>query len=133
MIIFRPFIKKDAQLETIEAVDKWPDEFAEAVEKSQLAVTGVWNNQVIGCGGIHPVNSEQGELWLRLSKWCVSHPVETMRQMVEAFLIVEKTCPFKQLNAVIKEGFCTERIVKRLGFSEVCKKSGFTVYAKVIK
>jgi hypothetical protein len=132
MIYFRPYKKGDENFETIEPVEGWSDEFAQAVEDSRLAVTGVWNNQVVGCGGTHP-NGEQGELWLRLSRWCLDHPVESLRCVIEAVKIIEQTCPFRQLNAVVKNGFCTERIIRKLGYTDVQLKDDYTIYAKRIR
>jgi hypothetical protein len=58
-------------------------------------------------------------MWLRLSKWCGEHPIETLRWIMAGQKIIEETFPFRQLNASVKN--CYEggaRLVKHLGFVE---------------
>lgn len=92
-------------------------ELAQAMEDSGLAVTGIRNGVVIGCGGVHPVDDFHGELWLRLSKDCMNYKIGTMRWLKAGLGIIEETFPFKQLNASIKECFeVSSRLIEYLGF-----------------
>jgi hypothetical protein len=136
MILFKDFQVKDLDFKTVEDISgrEWSDEFALAVEDSKLAVSGVIGNKVVGCGGVHPIDDFHGELWLRLSEWCLDHKIETIRWLQAGLEIIEKTYPFKQLNASVKEGFCeSEKLLKFLGFEDVQIKQGFTIYAKRVQ
>lgn len=95
-------------------------EMAKAIEDSGLAVTGIRNGKIWGCGGVHPTgNEEQGELWLRLSRNCLKHKLDTLRWLREGLKIIEETYPFKQLNTIIRCDFkASIKLVKFLGFHE---------------
>ena len=121
-IYVRPFRKTDlCQFEPIEPMTKaeiGDPELAQAIEDSGLAVTGIRDGEVIGCAGVHPTNNkEHGELWLRLSKNCLKHKIDTMRWIKDGLKIIEETYPFKQLNMTIKGCFERSlRMVEYLGF-----------------
>lgn len=122
-VYVRPFIKSDlAAFVPIEpmGIDELKDpELAQAIEDSNLAVTGIRNGQIIGCGGVHPVNSEQGELWLRLSEDCLKHKIDIYRWLKSGLKIIEETFPFEQLNAVIQCSYKTGiKLVEHLGFKK---------------
>ncbi len=92
-------------------------ELAQAIEDSSLAITGIKDGEVIGCGGVHPVDDFHGELWLRLSKDCMNYKIGTMRWLKAGLKLIEETYPFKQLNASIKECFeVSTRMIEYLGF-----------------
>ncbi len=98
-------------------------EFAQAIEDSGLAVTGVRDGKIIGCGGVHPVDDFFGEAWLRLSRDCLKHKLDTLRWIRDGLRIVEEVYPFKQLNALIRSCFqVSGRMVERLGFELVEEK-----------
>ena len=93
-------------------------ELAKAIEDSDLAVTGVRNGKIFGCGGVHPVDDVHGELWLRLSKDCLKHKLDTLRWIRDGLRIIEETFPFSQLDAVIKCSFEKSiKLIEYLGFS----------------
>lgn len=97
--------------------------FAQAIEDSKLAVTGVSNGVVIGCGGVHPINDFQGEVWLRLSDYCYTHPIGVLRWIKEGFKIIEQTFPFKQIDAVVLCEFVQSwRLLEHLGFVQTATK-----------
>ena len=125
-VYVRPFRVSDlAAFEPMEPLSE-PDgpEFVQAIEDSGLAVTGVRNGKIVGSGGIHPVDDFVGEAWLRLSKDCLKHKVDTMRWIRDGMKIVEEAYPFKQLNASIKSCFkIGARMVERLGFTLVQEKT----------
>ncbi len=113
-------------------------ELAQAIEKSGLAVTGIRNGRIVGCGGTHPIDSEQGEMWLRLSRDCLKHRIDTLRWLKDGLKIIEETFPFRQLNAAIKCSFeKSMRLVEHLGFkrTQTLTKDGikFVVYSKLVK
>lgn len=126
MIFIRPFKTSDfSAFEPLEMIAGPVDiELAQAIEDSGLAVTGVRNGEVIGCGGVHPVDDFLGEAWLRLSKDCLKHKIDTMRWIRDGLKIVEEIYPFKQLNASIRSCFkVSARMVERLGFELVEEKT----------
>ncbi len=122
-VYIRPFKVSDFDefvpiepLTTTEAIDSV---FARAIEDSGLAVTGVRDGNVIGCGGVHPIVGDDfnGEMWLRLSPDCLEHKLDTLRWLRDGLKIVEETYSFGQLNANIK--CCFEqsmKMVEYLGF-----------------
>lgn len=125
MIYVRPFKASDLKAFVPMEPLQEPDDpnFAQAIEDSGLAVTGIRNGKIIGCGGIHPVDDFIGEAWVRLSKDCLKHKIDTMRWIRDGMKIVEEAYPFKQLNAVIKNCFTIGvRMVERLGFELVEEK-----------
>ena len=119
MIYDRPFKVSDfSAFEPMEKLTEQGDpELVQAIEDSGLAVTGVRDGKIIGCGGVHPVDDFHGEGWLRLSKDCLEHKIDTMRWIRDGLKIVEETYPFKQINASIRSCFkISARMVERLGF-----------------
>lgn len=117
-----------------------PDDlqFAQAIEDSGLAVTGVRDGKIIGCGGVHPVDEFFGEAWLRLSRDCLKHKLDTLRWIRDGLKIVEETYPFKQLNASITSCFqISARMVERLGFTLVeektCEGEKWLIYSKRVQ
>ena len=94
-------------------------ELAQMIEDSDLSVTGIRDGKVIGCGGVHPLDDEQGEIWLRLSKDCQKHKLDTIRWLRDGFKIIEETFGFRQLNTSIKCCFAqSTKLVEYLGFKK---------------
>lgn len=124
-IFVRPFVASDlTAFEPLEPL-KEPDEtgFAQMIEDSGLAVTGVRGGKIVGCGGVHPVDDFVGEAWLRLSKDCLDHKLDTLRWLRDGLKVVEESYPFKQLNAVVRSCFkVSVRMIERLGFGLVEEK-----------
>ena len=88
-----------------EGISRFSPEMAQAIEDLGLSVTGTRDGKVVGCGGVHPIDKEQGEMWLRLSKDCLEHKIEILRCLKDGLKVVEETFVFRQLNATIKFGF----------------------------
>ena len=137
-VYVRPFRKSDlSAFVPIEpmGIDELKDpELAQAIEDSNLAVTGIRNGQIVGCGGVHPINSEQGELWLRLSEECLKHKIDTYRWLKSGLKIIEEAFPFRQLNAVIQCSYEKGiKLVERFGFQRVQISKKHITYAKLVR
>ncbi len=125
MIYVRPFKVSDLTafdpIEPLDKVETKDPEFAQAIEDSCLAITGIRDGEIVGCGGVHPIENDDfnGELWLRLSVDCLKYKIETLRWLKSGLEIIEETYPFKQLNVSIK--CCFEKsikLVEYLGFKK---------------
>lgn len=119
MIYMRAFKKEDFEafepIEPMVSAEIKDHELAQAIEDSGLAVTGIRDGKVVGCGGVHPIeNSEQGEMWLRLSSTCLKHKLDTLRWMRDGLEMIEDTYGFEQLNASVK--CCFEQSVKMVEY-----------------
>ncbi len=143
-IFVRPFKASDftefVPIEPLQKTDIGDPEFAQAIEDSGLAVTGIYgkDRKVIGCAGVHPIDEFHGEIWLRLSPECMKHKISTLRWLKAGLKIVEETYPFKQLNATIQECFeVSSRMIEYLGFvsTEMKEIDGkqWVTYSKRIK
>lgn len=141
-ILIRPFKVSDLtafnSIEPLNNDKRYDPEFAQAIEDSGLAVTGIRNGVIVGCGGCHPVDDVHGEMWLRLSKECLDHKIETLRWLKSGLEIIEQTYPFEQLNATIQ--CCFERSVKLieyLGFTltetKECEGQRWVIYSKRVR
>ncbi|KKL10775.1 hypothetical protein LCGC14_2552450 [marine sediment metagenome] len=126
MIYIRPFRVSDFEafepIEPLATAEIKDPAFAQAIEDSCLAVTGVRDGEVIGCAGVHPVEDDDfnGEMWLRLSPDCLKHKLDTLRWIRDGLKIIEETFPFGQLNATIKCCFTQSiKMVEYLGFKRV--------------
>jgi hypothetical protein len=142
MIYVRPFkisdFKAFVPIEPFAGPEPVDPEFAQAIEDSGLAVTGIMDGKVIGCGGVHPVNDFHGELWLRLSTDCLKYKYSFARWLKEGLRIIEEDYPFKQLNATIKCCFETSiKMIEHLGFerTQEVEREGqkWFVYSKRVK
>ena len=114
--------------------------FAQAIEDSGLAVTGTRNGEIVGCGGVHPIENEDevGEMWLRLSADCQLFPMDTLRWLKDGLKIIEEVFPFKQLNATISCGFKKSiKMIEYLGFKRVelitTDEQKWAVYSKRVQ
>ena len=123
MIFVRPFKASDFKafipIEPLAGAQVDDPEFVQAIEDSGLAVTGIRDGEVVGCGGVHPIedSDEQGEMWLRLSETCKQFPFDTLGWIRDGLKIIEDTYPFKQLNATIRCSFeKSVKMVEYLGF-----------------
>ncbi len=120
-IYIRPFKKEDLAafdpIEPLTSTEINDMEFAQAIEDSGLAVTGLRYGKIVGCGGVHPIDKYSGELWLRISKECNEFRIETLRLIKSALKIIEETYPFEILTATVKCGFDTSIcMIERFGF-----------------
>lgn len=142
MIYIRPFKKEDLlafdPIEPLSLREIKDEEFAQAIEDSKLAITGIRNGEIVGCGGVHPTDDGHGEMWLRLSETCRKFPLDTLRWLKDGMEIVEQTYPFEQLNATIQ--CCFEksiRLVEHLGFKRTEEKiyegKKWLIYSKRIE
>ena len=140
-VLVRPFKKSDLKeidpIEPLATNEMGDDEFTQAIEDSGLAVTGVRNGKVIGCGGVHPIDENQGEMWLRLDKDCLNHKIDTLWWLKCGMAIIEETYPFKQLNATVSCCFKESiKMIEWLGFifteEKMCDNKTWLIYSKRI-
>jgi RimJ/RimL family protein N-acetyltransferase len=119
-IYLKAFKKGDQEFSMIEPLasfEEWDDEFAQAVEDSNLAVTGIKNGEVIGCAGCHPIDEYTGEVWIRLSEECAGFKIEMIRLLKDGLRLMEETYPFETLRATVKCGFNkSTSMIERFGF-----------------
>ncbi len=139
-VFIRPFKKSDlVAFEPIEQIEnEFSPEMAQAIEDSGLSVTGVRDGKVVGCGGVHPITEEQGEIWLRLSRDCCKHKLDTIRWLRDGFKIIEETFGFKQINATIRCGFEQSiKLAKLVGFVQTETKTvegqKWLLFSKLVK
>lgn len=139
-VYIRPFKKEDLKaFEPIEQIiSEFSPEFAQAIEDSGLSVTGVRDGKVIGCGGVHPLTEDLGEIWLRLSEDCQKHKLDTIRWLRDGFKIIEESFPFRQINASIKCGFAQSiKLAKFVGFKQTETKTHkgqkWLIFSKLVK
>ena len=141
-VFVRPFKASDlgafVPIEPLSTDEIKDPELAKAIEDSKLAVTGIKDGRIVGCGGVHPVDDVHGELWLRLSKDCLKHKLDTLRWLKSGFKIIEETFPFRQLNAVIRCDYERgKKLAEWLGLKQVqfVEKDNkrYAVYAKLVR
>ena len=143
MVFIRPFKVSDfeafAPIEPLATAEIKDLVFAQAIEDSGLAVTGIRDGEVIGCAGVHPIEDDDfnGEMWLRLSPDCLKHKLDTLRWIRDGLKIIEETFPFGQLNASIQ--CCFEKsikLVEYLGFKRVQEVehegNKWAIYSKIV-
>jgi hypothetical protein len=139
-VFIRPFKKSDlTAFEPIEQIEnEFSPEMAQAIEDSGLSVTGIRDGRVVGCGGVHPITKEQGEIWLRLSDDCKKHKLDTIRWLRDGFKIIEETFRFKQINATIRCEFAQSiKLAKLVGFVQTQTKiidgKKWDIFSKLVK
>ena len=142
MIYIRPFGKEDlaafVPMETLEPVEIKDEKLAKAIEDSDLSITGIRNGKIVGCGGVHPIDDISGEVWMRLSKDCLSFRIETIRLLKSGLKIIEEIYPFKVLHTIVKCDFKDSvNMIEKFGFVKVEKKKkddqDWFIYTKRIK
>lgn len=126
MIYVRTFKASDLSafvpIEALRPVEIDDPELAKAIEDSGLAVTGIRNGKIVGCGGVHPVTDTCGEVWLRLSQECLGFKIETVRLLKHGLKIMEETYQFEQLTTTAKCCFSKSiSLIERCGFKKVRK------------
>ena len=143
MIYVRPFKKEDfltfVPIEPLPEPEVYDEKLTQVIEDSGLAITGIRDGKVIGCGGVHPETNEgHGEMWLRLSETCLEHKLDTLRWIKDGLKVIEETFPFEQLNAVVRCCFKESvKLLEYLGFSrtqEIFENNvKWFIYSKRIK
>ena len=138
-VFVRPFKKED--LDAFEPIERGllrsDADLAQAIEDSDLSVTGIREGKVFGCGGVLPMGDE-GEIWLRLSKDCQNHRLDTIRWLMDGFKLIEETFGFRQINATIKCGFEQSiKLAKFVGFvqteTKIHEGQKWNIYSKRIE
>lgn len=135
-VFIRPFKASDLRAFTpIESInEEFNPELVQAIEDSGLSVTGIRKGKIVGTGGVHPIDEEQGELWLRLSKDCLKHKLDTLEWLMDGLKIIEETFGFRQLNATIRCSFEKSiKLVRFLGFAQTQAGQEWNIYSKLVK
>ncbi len=143
LIYIRPFKADDfSAFEPLERIygEEYDDpKIAKMIEESGLSVTGVAGDVIVGCGGVHPIDENQGELWLRVNKnYAKLHPIELYKWLKAGIRIIEETYPFRQLNAVVKCGYEKgKKFIESFGYKQTqvikYKNEEHYVYSKLVK
>ena len=101
-------------------VDIESEELGIAMEESGLAVTGIKDGKIIGCGGVHPIDEKSGEIWIRLSQECLGYRLGILRLLKAGFKIMEETYPFEVLTATVKCCFgVSVNMIEKFGFERL--------------
>ena len=93
------------------------EELAQQTEEDGLSITGIVNDELVGCGGIRKLWDGVGEVWLMLSPKTSLYPVKTYECIKEGFekLIAEND--FVRLQAWGRIGFTkAHTLFRHLGF-----------------
>ena len=93
------------------------EELAQQTEDDGLSITGIINDEIIGCGGIRKLWPGVGEVWLMLSPKTALCPIRTYECIKEGFekLIAEND--FVRLQAWGRIGFTkAHTLFKHLNF-----------------
>ena len=135
-IFIRPFKAGDfgAFVPIEPLLEETEPEFAQMIEDSGLAVTGVRNGEVIGCSGVHPIDDFHGEIWIRLSETALKHRIEVIRWIKAGLEIIEETFPFKQLDLAVNNCFESSiKLVEFLGFKLTQTKDDWLIFSKRVQ
>ena len=132
-IYIRRFRKGDMDaIDANETGMDFSEEIKDMIEHSGLAVTGVRNGKVVGCGGVHP-DGEHGTLWLRVSKDCRRFGIEAARCIKKVLGIFESEFKFRQLNAYVRCNFpASINMMKKLGYTQT-RSGEWNVYSKRVQ
>lgn len=103
------------------------EELAKQTEEDGLSMTGLVNDEVVGCGGIRKQWEGTGEAWLMLSPKTALYPMRTYECIKDGFekLIAEND--FRCLMAYGRIGFTkAHTLFRHLGFTPKGKIERYT-------
>lgn len=139
MIYIRPFKKEDLDgLDSVEGdmavLSAFDDDSAQVIEESGYAATGIRNGKIVCCGGIHPMSSDHGMLWMRLGSDCLQYKMESIRFVREALKMFEESFDFKYLESWIRCNFREAiRLIEFLGFRKTRTEESWNIYSKKVE
>jgi hypothetical protein len=93
------------------------EELAQQTEQDGLSMTGIVNDEIVGCGGIRKLWPGVGETWLMLSPEVNKYPIRTYECIKEGFEKLIGDNDFVRLQAWGRIGFTkAHTLFKHLGF-----------------
>ena len=81
------------------------EELAQQTEDDGLSVTGIVNDEIVGCGGIRKLWNGVGEFWLMLSPITNLYPIRTYECIRDGFEQLIEENDFVRLQAWGRVGF----------------------------
>ncbi len=93
------------------------EELAQQTEDDGLSITGIVNDEIVGCGGIRRLWEGVGEVWLMLSPKTSLYPVKTYECIRNGFEKLIEENDFVRLQAWGRIGFTkAHTLFRHLGF-----------------
>ena len=93
------------------------EELAQETEDDGLSMTGIVNDEIVGCGGIRELWPGVGECWLMLSPKINLYPVETYICIKDGFQKLIDENDFVRLQGWCRVGFVkAHTLFRHLGF-----------------
>ncbi len=93
------------------------EELAQQTEEDGLSITGIVNDEIVGCGGIRKLWDGVGEVWLMLSPKTALYPTKTYECIREGLQKLIDENDFVRLQAWGRIGFAkAHTLFKHLGF-----------------
>lgn len=103
------------------------EELAQQTEDDGLSVTGIVNDEIVGCGGIRKLWDGTGEVWLMLSPVTNLYPIRTYECIKDGFTKLIAENDFRCLIAYGRIGFTkAHTLFRHLGFKPKGKIERYT-------
>lgn len=128
-MIIRAFKSSDwyAIKDPVEPCDIDIDPTLTTLAERSLAVTVEDDRGVVGCGGVILYDSDNGELWIKLTKR--ASKIKALSAVLEGAKILMESFDGVRLYCRVREGFDKgKRLVQRLGFTLDRNEDGYEVY-----
>ena len=94
-------------------------EFNQIVKRG-VAVTAIEDGNVMACGGVAYVSEDEGIVWVKISRKCLSHPVKYARGIKEVFKIMMDALGSMTITTYILDEFCKgEKLARLIGMKKV--------------
>ena len=103
------------------------EELAEQTEIDGLSITGIVNDEIVGCGGIRKLWPGTGEVWLFLSPQTSMYPIRTYECIRDGLQKLIDDNDFRCLMAYGRIGFAkAHTLFRHLGFKAKGKIERYT-------
>ncbi len=87
--------------------------------KYSVAVTGEQDGVVMACGGVTYIGDDDGVVWVKVSKKCLSHPYRWARTIKEVFNYIMEAIGELNLHTYVVEGFCKgDKLARMIGLKK---------------
>ena len=94
------------------------EELAQQTEDDGLSITGIVNDEIVGCGGIRKLWEGVGEVWLMLSPKVNKYPMRTYECIRDGFEKLIAESDFVRLQGWCRVGFVkAHTLFRHLGFT----------------